>query len=100
MVATWRTAMLAVVFRKLGVCPRYLSSAPNQTDTLNNVMNDELNPLSFPARQAAKEAERRQIAEELRAGQKPPAQIALEHQPWAELARNGQVRYDLAQRLV
>lgn len=63
-------------------------------------MSDQLHPLSFPARQAVKEAERRQIAEQLRDGQKLPAQIALEHQPWAELARDGQVRYDLAKRLV
>jgi hypothetical protein len=63
-------------------------------------MNDQLHPLSFPARQAVREAERRQIADELRDGQKPPAQIALEHQPWAEFARDGQVRYGLAKRLV
>jgi hypothetical protein len=63
-------------------------------------MNDQLHPLSFPARQAVKEAERRQIADELRDAQERPAQIARKHQPWAELARHGEVRYDLAKRLV
>lgn len=63
-------------------------------------MRDQLHPLSFPVRQAVKEAERRQIADELREGQKSPAQVAFEHQPWAELAHRGKARYDLAERLV
>jgi hypothetical protein len=63
-------------------------------------MNTELHPLDFAARQAAKNAERQAIARELRAGVKTPAQIALEHQPFAALKRERTtVRLDLAKRL-
>lgn len=64
-------------------------------------MSTELHPLDFDARQAAKKAERQQIAHELRAGVKAPEQIALEHQPFAALKPEQiRVRFDLAKRLV
>jgi hypothetical protein len=63
-------------------------------------MNNQPHPLDFAARQEAKNAERQAIARELRAGVKPPAQIALEHQPFAALTRERiTVRLDLAKRL-
>ena len=69
-------------------------------DNLPVAMNTELHPLDFAARQAAKNAERKAIARELRAGVKTPAQIALEHQPFAALNRERTtVRLDLAKRL-
>jgi hypothetical protein len=63
-------------------------------------MNNQPHPLDFAARQAAKDAERQAIARELRAGVKSPAQIALEHQPFAALkSEQTTVRLDLAKRL-
>jgi hypothetical protein len=64
-------------------------------------MSTDLDPLDFNARQAAKNAERQQIARELREGAKSPAQIASEHRPFAA-PKLGQirVRFDLAKRLV
>jgi hypothetical protein len=61
-------------------------------------MDDRLDPLAPEAREAAKAAERRQIAEELRDGEKSAAQITRKHQPWGSL--RARVRYDLAKRLV
>jgi len=59
-------------------------------------MNDELHPLDFAARQAAKAAERLQIQRELDAGDKSPAQIAREHQPFLALSpARARIRHDL-----
>lgn len=59
-------------------------------------MNDELHPLDFAVRQAAKAAEREQIQRELDAGVKSPAQIAREHQPCLALSpARARMRLDL-----
>jgi hypothetical protein len=64
-------------------------------------MSTDLHHLDFDARHAAKNAERQQIVRELREGVKTPAQIALEHQPFAALKPEQiRVRLDLAKRLV
>ena len=63
-------------------------------------MNSQPHPLDFAARQAVKNAERQAIARELRDRVKTPAQIALDHQPFAALKRERTtVRLDLAKRL-
>jgi hypothetical protein len=63
-------------------------------------MSTQLHPLDFAARQTAKNAERRAIERELRTEVQTPAQIALEHQPFAALKRERTtVRLDLAKRL-
>ena len=51
--------------------------------------------------EAIKNAERVQIADELRAGMKPPEQIAREQQPWAQaLGRDrARLRLDLVQSI-
>jgi len=92
------TTVTAASAGSTGACT--LTRGSTNVDSLPAAMNTQPHPLDFAARQAAKNAERQAITRELRAGVKTPAQIALDHQPFAALKRERTtVRLDLAKRL-